>query len=955
MGIRKGSKTRSPTKRRSSGGTSSTKYSQKKTLQVTSPPKSVTSQAQAAKERAEGAARGAAARAARRGDDEEAKRIRASIEEVGQAAYNTELTKAQKVWDVAFEAERKHKVESSRTTAKSEAIKAQDLNELRKENLEQQKGKLDPKTGGVIYDVKLQDSVKISDSVKTSGGGKTFKRNISDSVSAGDGTKERARKPSGKIVLPSQVESASYQVMVGSPNVQAQLLLKPQEKVKSIGTIPLEFDQPISPPKYQPGEATLNVFKEYALVGMDPTPIKKRILRMYDAELPDRITESNIKRLGGVGPTLLSSTITQLLKGEELKGTGRGPLYDIESATAEAALVLVPTRKIPLKYSKFDVPGVKLVSEGKNIVPKSLEIGFGTKKKPVITKEGSSISLGGPKLKKVEAVTIEPITPKQKQRGVKLAADSTQFEQKVTTNVKLLEKVEGLPKAEVKKAENVLEIIKIGSKSKDPVRTKRFEDPVGPLTMEETKKFAKSVKGQQTSIKGKLTGGRLSPYEGSASQMFFIADKYKRSPGDFDFHVKSFELGKARVKQTVREVGYPLAAEISEKNKSTKISKENKKVAEFLNPKETDKSGVLQMVEGDTLFTQKIPSKTYKVDEGVTFDLQRQFLKKGESVFSYQPGGTIGPVSFRAQKDLADFWAIGKTKAENLAAEGKTFEAAELEKRLAQLQKDYPIDYEGFFKKPETDTVVLGKEKSLASMAADVSKDPLLGSASASVTKSKLPGDVDTKSVTFEKSLSSPFKKATTKSAVSPLQAKSATSTPGKSIRNSILIQESNVLEYSKSTGKSSSKSSISSPGSKSTLSLDSPGSPSIGSPLSPGSPGSPSVGSPGSPGSPGRSPGGSILSIRSPATKVTSFGEKKPIVVIGGIWWKTKKSKGVRKEPKKLYPFIGNVPLEEVVGVYGKKREIKYGQKSVDAFEKFDIKETKKRKSSKVKNFLSL
>ena len=365
---------------------------------------------------------------------------------------------------------------------------------------------------------------------------------------------------------------------------------------------------------------------------------------------------------------------------------------------------------IPIRASKYEQAGVKvtesILTKGKTAIntPKiitkeapirSIEIGYGTRKVPVISKVGEKINIGAPKLDNVR-VEIAPVTKKQLDRGVKMAADSTQYEQRV--NVGLIKRTSTLSKGEQEKASIIEEIVQITTKpSKDTTTaTKLGKNTFSSVTATEQPSFVKALSKAQ-----KKLINPIGSYEGSLSHSYFVLPKYLRQAGDVDLHAKSYSRAAKQVKDIVPKIvpdeGRSFFYKTSAKSKSakgfvldTKTGKKEK-IIEILNPEEVDEKGVSQAVEGSTLFGKRIPSTKYKVFEGKTYGRQRQILKKGESIYSIQSTPTglkLEPVEFR-KKDIADFYALVES------ARVMEFSAGSKEsKRLSHLLTKYKASYD---------------------------------------------------------------------------------------------------------------------------------------------------------------------------------------------------------------------------------------------------------------------
>jgi len=429
-------------------------------------------------------------------------------------------------------------------------------------------------------------------------------------------------------------------------------------------------------------------------------------------------------------PTLLGATIQQAIKQEPLTGTGRGFWYDVGSAAADIALIAAPIKKIPLpKIARIESGGQKVVT--------TLSVGLGTRSKIIVSKiPGGKVQFGKPTTYKTGSISAEPITATQKLRGVKLAADRPQVEQQIFTELAAVKAVKGITPKAVARAENIINIIKIGSKSKDPVRPgfkfpKQTFKEVSPT---EQPSLFTSISKQQ-----KLVRSPLGPIEGSLSQTPFVLPKYVTKAGDFDFNVSTFKSAVEKAVRTTKDIvadpGRKFTAEISKKQLSAKVAVtkqtgEKVKIGEFLNPEEKSAEGLSQLIKGDTLFGARVPKGTVKTDSLKVYGLQRQFLKKGESIFSLQkvvkrdPFGKkaetvsfeLEPAVFRKTKEIAHFYGIAKTKQANLLEQGKTLEAAMLGKEIAKFKQLFrEVDIPAFYRKKgiDTDPTTFAKGESL--------------------------------------------------------------------------------------------------------------------------------------------------------------------------------------------------------------------------------------------------
>lgn len=722
----------------------------------------------------------------------------------------------------------------------------------------------------------------------------------------------------------------------GEPNIIGTIPLEKEAALESLAQYQREKKSvlfgviPSETKLHEPGKDSIltgiyeGTVKNVAMSATTPLPIVSDILgnKEQQKETSKQIAkyEEKMNEIIQPGPTLIGTNINQILTGQPLTGTGRGVQYDIGTVIGDVALAIAPMKKIPGVGLKFvDVPGVSAKAA-------SVTVGFGTKTKPVISFAEGRIMLGKPKF--IEPITAEATTKKQLQRGIKLAADSSKLEQQVFTDVETIKKIENITPLAVERAENINKIIKLAMKAEEKIRSPTAGvKPFELIKEEETPSLMKSFKKQQEQIRGSL-----GPYEGSLSQRYTLLGEYQRQAGDFDFSLKSYETAAKHAEQTAKEIipaeGREFAARINPKLHSAKVDviEKNKpeKVGEFLNPKETDESGVSQAITGDTLFGRKIPSESYIVEEGKTFGLKRQLLKKGESIFSLQKIEgklELEPVYFRKTQDVSDFFGIGKTTAANLAEQGMIKEAGELGKELdifKQLFKEVNI------------------KKSIAEETADITTlttKPSLGESilssptTASVAKAspglgfqatKTPFSVESSSGKSQ-TKKSPYKSLEIRSPYKSLELKSPYSLGSKTSGFSLGSKPSLSKILSSGSRPASASSTAKSIGQKSSLtgsksSLASGASIPLLSPLSPLN--KPMKSPPGSP------PKLPPLFPPLPPPKIP------PLVGIP-LWKTTQRTKG--KEPfGTRYDFLGGVPVSRVEGIY-KERDITYGQKRIN------------------------
>lgn len=394
----------------------------------------------------------------------------------------------------------------------------------------------------------------------------------------------------------------------------------------------------------------------------------------------------------------------------------------------------------PVRGERFGQPGIKLLQSQiskiktpigtpqiitKEVSAKSISLGYGSKTRPIISKVGDKINIGKPNLTNI-SVEANPITKKQLQRGIKMAADSSKYEQVLAS--RLIPKIKGITEESKVLAKTEEELIDILTKpKKDTIINPKLGEQV----------FENVSRTEQPSFTGALTKAQrqmidpIGKYEGSLSGYYFTAKPYLRTLGDVDLHADTFSKAAKQMKRITPEIkadpGRKFLDAISEKNKSVKQNVfdlktgKKEKTIEILNPEETDELGVLQSIEGDTLFGQKIPTKSYKVAEGKTYGRQRQILKKMESLYSLQKDESTGIVKLRPfekrYKDVADTYALGRSAQQTEFVKGsKDYERLDylLDQLKGHFKKHENFDIDEYLtKKGISDDVVLLTDKSI--------------------------------------------------------------------------------------------------------------------------------------------------------------------------------------------------------------------------------------------------
>ena len=230
----------------------------------------------------------------------------------------------------------------------------------------------------------------------------------------------------------------------------------------------------------------------------------------------------------------------------------------------------------PINIQRFDQAGVMLLEDGITPVkPLTVSIGYGEKSLALASKVGSSIQLGGPNIpgSRVRKVVIDPSLQPDPKRGVKMAAGNTAYEQKLAPQ--LIPLVEGISKAEIRKAEIIYEIQKITtSKRKDTMYRKSLpRNAFANLTNEEAVQVLEISKKAQ-----KARNFPIGAYKGSLSQPYFVLKEYARKIGDVDVHSKDFLEGQMIIKRyegMTPSFGREFLFNINEKNKSIQGKTQN--------------------------------------------------------------------------------------------------------------------------------------------------------------------------------------------------------------------------------------------------------------------------------------------------------------------------------------------------------------------------------------------
>lgn len=632
----------------------------------------------------------------------------------------------------------------------------------------------------------------------------------------------------------------------------------------------------------------------------------------------------------------------------------------------------------PLKGKQFSQPGVtisKNVISGKTAIStpaivskeigvKTVSLGYGTKTKSIISSVGGKINLGSPKLDDV-TVQFTATTGKQVQRGVKLAADSSQFEQKLSSQ--LIQK-STISKGEKEKAAIIEELVDLTTSKKSDIKT---AESLGGNAFENV------TPTEQPSFIGALSKGQkriinpIGKFEGSLSQSYFVLPKFMRKAGDVDLHASTYGKAAKQVDYITPKIEPDLGRKFfgvtSEKTKSAKVyvgdikTGKQEKVIEILNPEEKDLEGVLQSVEGETLFGKKIPGKTYKVEEGKTYGRQRQILKKGESLYSIQSDNTLNPAPFRLRKDVSDFYALIESARVVEFVEG-TKESKRISDLLGKFRSKYETDnfkIDEFLaqnKQPEKTTLNIEPSTIQKIGSTTASQSGKIIKPTPSIKETQKPETESSTQSQTENKISLVTRSISTKPKIVSMGSLSRTRyTPTRESTTSInrIQRGSTSLRSitSKAKPPSITQSSLQTTSISSMLSIDTPstGKSITGNSLTGKSLGEPKTREP-------RVQKMLRLSGPSDTKQLSSYTQKRRVIIPGIILLKntTKKAVGIFD---KSHNFLGWTKVAEIGGARTTTKDIDVGDKRTAKLYQEDILGTKKRykKSDKVlsKNLL--
>jgi len=663
------------------------------------------------------------------------------------------------------------------------------------------------------------------------------------------------------------------------------------------------------------------------------------------------------------GPTLTGSIIEQVSSGQPIRGTGEGLSYDIGSGAFDIALIIAPTKKIPVPLK------VGRIGSDKIIV-----VGAGSYLKPIATITGSKITRGYD-ITKIGEVGFKKIADSfniKAKGGAELDALGN-VESRIITSSKNLRKLEQagiFSKEDVK----LIEAGKVGVKESAKLPEKTFRD-LGPQPFEKIKPGKETIAIKEFFKSEKIT------LEGSAIDIPTFSKKFVGRAGDFDVKAKSFiksqEMAKkaaVRLTTAAEGTGREFRA-IGAKVEGFYKGKSFGKVGEFLAPDDPEAIG--QIAKTGKVFGVKTTTKTMKV-EGIKMRTGKfQINRRIASITSLQSitggGVRISPpmnvpgVGAQRAKDFPRAYAGLMTRAEVAIGKGQFARAGRLSRAAKDIRKvgEKYIDFDKFFAARKYGTMKLvQKEKgglkissSLLEKSSPVTIETAsqIGSSSSqslvseilSVKKSppsplRGTSSITSKSIINKSLLSSPkstikspsiSKISSSKSTISKIlgSPKSAIKSPSISKISSSKSTISKISGSPKSAISTVSKSSIAS----------SPGLSGLGSPASPSGKGSP-TGKPSAPKGPSRA----SISKAGPSTRsiISTERKRKPAII---PIWKSRIDKPYKEEERYRKPFLGNVHQEEITGFRTRETDIDYG-KMVAKYARKDIQFTRKKKKMK-------
>lgn len=761
----------------------------------------------------------------------------------------------------------------------------------------------------------------------------------------------RKQKETAIINKPSLSSSTETTTIIGSP--ASGLFILPlayasSKENKKLNQIYEKPAGPKQPPPYIPGEATSNVLKEYGAMVMQPRNIFGDIFHSPEssAKINKHLAEQYQKKIVTpleIGPTVLGSTIEQAARGETPKGTGRGTLYDIESAAAEAALILVPgtkVSKIVNPASKVAIP-VTNPATGKveaKVVARSLTIG--PKEKPLITKTDRGFTLGAPKAKDLG---LEKMTPVD--RGFEIGT-RTPLEQRILTSDDTLNELAriGFQKTQALKIQK--EVAPLVQKAPVKIIQPLPKQPVQSLNPgRETESFIKTF--SEGALKKDTIKGGLS--------QIVQTQKGRKITSDIDVDVGPTAKAEKKTKQFIEGVELDPGREFINLGTKVKI-KDNltgkkPKVAEFLTDDETTESSISGLSKNaKTIFGQKLDFRPIKTEEGVrVLKLTTQTQTKGVSVGSMQgkasiqsqtkkltkdpdflrPGATlpenfIGPPVFRL-KDVVDDVDNLKQLGLNYLEKGKLKQGTKLIQKSKELEDLYPeIDFDLARKSPSVSKMISSNADESPSVLKQIVGSDIIKSSSIYASTKSPALSASPPSIRSPKSIYDGSKSSSSSSSSVSSKSPSSIKSPSSSIvssKSSPKINDS-VLSNKSPSSKSSPVSIKSPPSIKSPSSVKSPPSPtSVLSPSSPLSKLGPSARSP------------RIINVK---TSIRIEKTRKALPAI--ITLDTTKKKPRRTPRKPRADFLGNVPVDKVIGVYGGRSEIIYGRKKTSKLVSKDL-----------------
>ena len=655
------------------------------------------------------------------------------------------------------------------------------------------------------------------------------------------------------------------------------------------------------------------------------------------------------------------------------------------------------TKAIPFKIKSLKVP---TVSGKTTTVAKTLEIGYASKTKPIISKIDSKFFKGEP-TKRIQHSSLPKIEALD--RGFEMSTAGSLGTRIFTSDKGLGSLVKAgkmLPRdAEaIRLSKELSDIVRISSKKvPDKIRKKAETLPDKPLTTleegAESKALVEKIIPKTPTKKGTLAetlqlDENLIIQKGKSRNVLDDFGKQKNirsdTTGDLDIDYGHLPFGTWRANRAA-DRAVKIFSEVAEKNrkffkKGTNVFSQTKgqEPEEVLNilTKRDAKTGYLNPISKPfevSLKKKAISVKTGRFSKTKFLSIEQQAMNRIESFTSLQ-----GPKSLSSWKGDPNkipglksplktteegytmFAAIHRAKdpmkllvqdtvqiGRNLIETGKLRQSAELTKSgkraieiSERIKKLYPeIDYDVLAKSEP----MIYKGSSLSSKLSSgldkvTSTLPIVIRESSLYKPEKTPESYRFNELTYSKPAS--------KSAYRGSAVRKSYGIPLSDYRSSRGV----VIQKSKTAPKPSKTNSVvdqvwgKSPGGFGKSSGNKGTSPSVGPSVSPGKSGSPGITGTAKT----NSPLGPIITTDTP-----SIRQNRPLIIPTYLpIWETRKDKPKHRPRKYRKDFLGNVPIDKIEGIFGKRRSITYDEKEIGRAIKKDVSDTKKKYR---KTFLSL